>query len=169
MVRDARADDAEAIAGVHVAAWQEAYKHVFPRDALASLSVEERTAQWHEWLKPSEITVLVAEQGGEVCAFASAGQSRDEESAAELYAIYVDPPIWGSGMGRALLLEIEGRLRDTGFGQATLWVLQDNPRARRFYETAGWCAETTRSKIILGLEIVEIRYRKRPLARERAL
>lgn len=166
MVRDARADDVEAIARVHVAAWQKAYKHVFPPDALGLLSVEQRTAQWHDWLKHSEVTVLVAEQGDEVRAFASAGPSRDEESAAELYAIYVDPPIWGSGVGSALLLEIEGRLRDAGLGQATLWVLQDNTRARSFYEAAGWCAESTRSEIMLGVEIVEIRYRKRLISRQ---
>jgi ribosomal protein S18 acetylase RimI-like enzyme len=166
VVRDARADDAEAIARVHVAAWQEAYKQVFPPEALALLSVEQRTGQWDTWLKHSEVTVLVAEQGEEVRAFASGGPSRDEERSAELYAIYVDPPVWGSGMGSALLLEIEGRLRDAGLGQAMLWVLRDNPRARSFYEAAGWCAEASRSEIILGVELVEIRYRKRLLSRE---
>jgi ribosomal protein S18 acetylase RimI-like enzyme len=161
VVRDARADDAEAIARVHVAAWQEAYKHVFPPDALASLSVEQRTGQWQDWLKNSELTVLVAEHGDELRAFASAGPSRAEECSGELYAIYVDPPLWGSGVGRALLLEIEGRLHDAGLGQATLCVLQDNQRARSFYEAAGWGADSTRSEIILGVEVVEIRYRKR--------
>jgi GNAT superfamily N-acetyltransferase len=161
VVRDASADDAEAIARVHVAAWREAYKHVFPPGALALLSVEQRAAQWHDWLKHSEVTVLVAEQQGEVRAFASAGPSRDEENAAELYAIYVDPPVWGSGVGSALLLEIENRMRGAGLAQATLWVLEDTPRARSFYEAAGWCAEDTRSEIILEMEIAEIRYRKR--------
>jgi hypothetical protein len=63
-------------------------------------------------------------------------------------------------------LEIEGRLRDAGLGQATRWVLQDNPRARSFYEAAGWCTEDTRSEIILGMEVAEIRYRKRLLSLE---
>jgi len=31
-------------------------------------------------------------------------------------------------------------LRDEGFTSATLWVLRDNPRARAFYEKAGWLA-----------------------------
>jgi hypothetical protein len=31
-------------------------------------------------------------------------------------------------------------LRDEGFASATLWVLRDNPRARAFYEKAGWQA-----------------------------
>jgi len=166
VAREASVDDAEAIARVHVAAWQEAYKHVFPPEALALLSVEQRTAQWRGWLKHSEITVLVAERDDEVHAFASAGPNREEEGAAELHAIYVDPPVWGSGVGRALLLEFEARLRDAGLGQATLWVLHDNSRARSFYEAAGWCAEDRRSEIILGVEVAETQYRKRFLSRE---
>ena len=29
-------------------------------------------------------------------------------------------------------------LRDEGFATAVLWVPRDNPRARAFYEKAGW-------------------------------
>jgi hypothetical protein len=122
VVRDARVDDAEAIARVHVAAWQEAYKHVFSPEALALLSVEQRAAQWHDWLKYGEITVLVVERDDEVRAFASAGPNRDEEAQ------------------------------------------PSNPRARSFYEAAGWCTEDTRSEIVLGMEVAEIRDRKRLLS-----
>ncbi len=30
------------------------------------------------------------------------------------------------------------RLAEAGFSEAILWVLDDNPRARSFYEKAGW-------------------------------
>ena len=32
----------------------------------------------------------------------------------------------------------ETRLRAEGFDSAVLWVLEDNPRARAFYEKFGW-------------------------------
>jgi GNAT superfamily N-acetyltransferase len=163
VVREARPDDAEAIARVHVRTWQEAYTHAFPADALASLSVERWTAQWQEWLEPGDITVLVAEEGGEVRAFASAGPSRDEEGVGELYAIYVEPSRWGRGLGLDLILETERRLRGAGFRAAMLWVLEDNPHARGFYESGGWAPEVTRRQTFLGVEINEIRYRKRLL------
>ena len=41
-----------------------------------------------------------------------------------------------------------------------LWVAEENPRARRFYELYGWTAETTRvEKFSPGAEVTEVRYR----------
>ena len=55
----------------------------------------------------------------------------------ELFAIYVDPEAWGRGAGRALMDTALASLREH-FDEAVLWVLEDNPRTRRFYELAGW-------------------------------
>ena len=38
-------------------------------------------------------------------------------------------------------------LRDEGFASAVLWVLRDNPRARAFYEKAGWHATGEESTV----------------------
>ena len=32
----------------------------------------------------------------------------------------------------------ERRLAELGYAEAVLWVLEDNPRGRAFYEKAGW-------------------------------
>jgi RimJ/RimL family protein N-acetyltransferase len=40
-------------------------------------------------------------------------------------------------------------------------VLEDNPRARRFYELAGWRVDGTARPIeVLGVEVPEVRYEK---------
>jgi GNAT superfamily N-acetyltransferase len=116
---------------VHVRTWQAAYEHVFPPERLAELSVERRAAQWRE--SPP----LVAEIGGTVVGFVSVGASRDADASGELFAIYVEPDHWGTGVGGDLLAAGEQRLRELGHTDAILWVLEDNPRARRFYERAG--------------------------------
>lgn len=41
-VREAGADDVEAIAHVHVASWQAAYRGVFPDEHLDDLSTDDR-------------------------------------------------------------------------------------------------------------------------------
>jgi hypothetical protein len=48
-----------------------------------------------------------------------------------------------------------------GFGEATLWVLDANERARRFYEAGGWSTDGA-AKIddSHGFPIVEVRYRR---------
>jgi ribosomal protein S18 acetylase RimI-like enzyme len=162
VIRPATPDDADAIAGVHVRTWQGAYAHVFPLEELAAISAEERARGWRVMLQRSPRT-HVAEVDGEVVGFASAGPSRDEdgEGLGELYAIYVDPEHWGGGAGRQLAVWADGALRGEGFAVATLWVLEDNPRARRFYEAGGWRVDgATRTGVHLGVETREVRYRK---------
>jgi len=161
VVRHATAADAEAIARIHVRTWQVAYAHVFPQEELASLSVERRVEGWRRALGERGEPVLVAERDGQVAGFASAGPSREEGGVGELYAIYVEPDAWGTGLGRELMREVERRLLADGYEQAELWVLEDNPRARRFYEAAGWEPGDMRPIAVFGTEVPEIRYRKR--------
>ena len=166
MVRDARPEDAAAIAGVHTRSWQVGYAHAFSADALAGISAERRREHIARWIGAHQprSAFLVAASRGTVLGFASVGPSRDPDarSAGELYSIYVDPDHWGSGHGRALIAEAEARLRSAGFAEATLWVLGDNPRARRFYEAAGWTLDgAIKQDTHLGTEVTEVRYRKR--------
>jgi GNAT superfamily N-acetyltransferase len=159
VVREAASGDIEAIARVHVRGWQQAYSHVFAEDDLAAISLDGRKETAREAL--SMAVSLVAEREGEVRGFAFAGPSREQHDVAELYSIYVEPDAWGTGLGRELILEVERRLREQGFEQAELWVLEDNPRARRFYEAAGWSSADVQPITIFGSEVPEIRYRKR--------
>ncbi len=91
--------------------------------------------------------------------FASCGASRDATGEGELYAIYVLPEAWGSSAGRALLAAALEAMRTGGFATASLWVLDDNPRARRFYEREGWEHDGgRREEEILDVQISEVRY-----------
>jgi len=67
-------------------------------------------------------------------------QDEPDDSLGEIYGFYLHPTAWGSGGAGALMSRCEEFLRDEGFSSATLWVLRDNPRARAFYEKAGWHA-----------------------------
>jgi GNAT superfamily N-acetyltransferase len=142
-IRAATPEDARAIAEVHVASWRAAYRGVLPDTYLDRLSVDEREAQRRGHLgdPSSEWGTLVAEEDGRVIGFATFGPSRDEDAppgTGEVPAIYLDPAVVGTGVGRALFAEAASGLRNAGFTRATLWVLEANERARRFYEKAGW-------------------------------
>ena len=156
MIRPGTPEDAEAVARVHVQTWQAAYAHALPRDRLMALSVEHR-AEMHRRRPP-----LVAEVDGAVVGFVAVGPTHDDNGDGELYAIYVHPDHWGTGVGRALIAAGEEHLRELGHRDVHLWVLDDNPRARRFYEAAGWSTDgTTREIEIFGFELTEVRFRKR--------
>ncbi len=106
-------------------------------------------------------STFVAERDGLVVGFTSVGPSRDERGLGELYAIYVDPDEWSTGAGRALIERAEEQLRGD-YEEVTLWVLEQNPRARRFYEHAGWAEDGERkAEARWGVRAPEVRYRKR--------
>jgi RimJ/RimL family protein N-acetyltransferase len=52
-------------------------------------------------------------------------------------------------------------LRDLGMREASLWVLRDNQRARRFYERLGWQPDgRTSSESYGGVELEALCYRR---------
>jgi len=104
---------------------------------------------------------LVAERNGEILGFVAVGASRDPGTDGELFAIYVHPDHWGTGVGHALIEAGEAELRRLGHKDSILWVLDDNPRARRFYELAGWSPDGEARDIrIFGFDVSEVRYAK---------
>jgi ribosomal protein S18 acetylase RimI-like enzyme len=162
-VRRATPTDARAIAEVHVATWRAAYTHAFPAEVLDSLSVDEREQMWRRAMANDAISLYVAETE-EIVGFVSVGPSSQAEGEGELYAIYVRPDSWGSGAGAALMEAARGRLAER-FSTAILWVLEDNPRARRFYEREGWVVDGHRTDVVQGVEVPEVRYRLSGLER----
>lgn len=161
-VRKATAEDAAGIAGVQERGWQAAYRHVFPADELDRGGFI-HAERWNERIArpPAGWSTFVAEHDGEIVGFTSVGPSRDESGIGELYAIYVEPEQWSLGTGRALIEQAEQQLR-ADYTEATLWVLEDNPRARQFYERAGWSVDGGRkAEARWGVRAPEVRYRKR--------
>ncbi|MEU5697096.1 GNAT family N-acetyltransferase [Actinosynnema sp. NPDC020468] len=58
--------------------------------------------------------------------------------ALEVWYVGVDPDAWGGGVARRLLRTAEDHARETGHEELRLWVIADNARAIRVYESAGW-------------------------------
>lgn len=74
--------------------------------------------------------VIVAELDGQIVGFAAV-------VGGELDGLFVEPDLWGRGIGRALADAATHEARRRGL---TLKVIA-NPRARRFYEHCGFKAE----------------------------
>lgn len=84
-------------------------------------------------LPPAQVAngqVLVAELDGRVAGFAAV-------VGGELDGLFVEPELWGHGIGRALTDAAVHEARRRGF---TLWVIA-NPSARGFYERCGFSLE----------------------------
>ena len=166
LTRSAKAEDALAIASVHVGAWKAAYRGIVSDEFLDSLSLEQRSAAWKRILladPPEDVWVALA--GDNIVGWISAAASRDPDAkplTGEIWALYVAPAYWRMGVGRFLCRGAERRLLERGFIEVTLWVLKDNRSAQDFYHSVGFIADPQFEKTIVWAEaeLQEIRMRK---------
>ncbi|GAA4319853.1 GNAT family N-acetyltransferase [Streptomyces venetus] len=164
-IREMTLADCDRVAEIRVGGWQSAYRGLIPQSYLDGLSVREDAERRRTHLTRSDGSVvnLVAEgTGGEITGWACHGPYRDGEALtpdAELYALYVHPDRVGQGVGRALLTESVTRCSAAGHDRMLLWVLQENSRARRFYERAGFHADGAAEPFeVQGVTVPEVRY-----------
>jgi GNAT superfamily N-acetyltransferase len=171
-IRAARAEDAATIAAIRAQSWQAAYDGVIPAGILARATSPQNAARYSEVIRRERWRgMIVAEVGNLAVGFASFGPERgpdgqlgpvpgpDQELAtAELYAIYAQPARWSTGAGRALMDAVLERVRAEGYASICLWVLEDNPRARRFYEHAGFSPTADREVLEDLGDVTELRY-----------
>ncbi|GIH99534.1 GNAT family N-acetyltransferase [Planobispora takensis] len=159
-VRQGVPDDLEAVLRIKNETWKTAYRGLLPQDFLDGLSVTPRALEfWREWTTSGGGHLLVGGEGGdadggpgeEIAGFSVFGAERDPEQGraaageggeagggGEVFAIYVLPERWSTGLGLALMTRSVERLRELGHREAGLWVLEGNARARRFYERFGF-------------------------------
>jgi GNAT superfamily N-acetyltransferase len=143
-VRTATRDDAAVISRIRVETWRAAYAGLIAQDLLDTLDAdaeaERRAARWEELHSDPRGAELIAEVGGTPAGWAAIGPSIDDDLPrnGQVYAIYALPEFWSRGVGHALLITAEDRLRAAGFRSAHLWVLDGNARAEKFYESHGW-------------------------------
>jgi GNAT superfamily N-acetyltransferase len=129
-IREARPDEAEALAAIQRDASLAALAHVFPPERY-SFPLDAVRQRWREALADPELTALVAEHGGAAVGVAGC-------RAEWLDGLYVLSAHWGRGIGRELHDVALDRLSTAGSARCHLWVLEHNTRARRFYERLGW-------------------------------
>ena len=163
IVRRATIQDVPQIARIHVLSWQRAYADIVPEEYLDGLSITRHEVQWNEILQQREARVLVAETAAQIVGWIGYGRSRDDDAAdrtGEVYAVYVDPACWSTGIGSQLWTEARQELVGLGFERATLWVLAANERAIRFYRRAGFeLAATSGNEIMIGgRSLPEVRF-----------
>jgi ribosomal protein S18 acetylase RimI-like enzyme len=167
-VRAATITDAPEVAAIHARSWHAAYQGLLPQDFFDKLVRADGTERWERTLRTSEwpkAGVIVAVPGPEMVGFARFAPTRDEDQdtalVAEIRQIYIAPEAWGKGVGKRLMTTALARLAAAGYAQATLWVLDTNGRARRFYERCGWLPDgAARSTDRYGFPIADMRYRK---------
>lgn len=170
-VRTAAERDLAQVVRVRVDSWRAAYAGLVPPAYLDGLDPEAALPRMKEYLARlpdrNHFLVVEAEDSAQVVGFALAGPERPSvevargvrEGFGEVHALYVHPDAWFTGAGAQLLSAAAEALAADGHAQLTLWVLEENHQARRFYERQGWQPDGGRTDLQLaGALLQELRY-----------
>lgn len=149
-IRAAGPNDAETLLAIHRESAMTTYVEIFPPDRYRFPDAEMREV-WARALRDGDTSVLIAERDGSPVDLVTA-------SPGWLRNLFVVPAKWGRGAGAALHDEAVALLRSGGASIAQVWVLEENERARRFYETRGWRDDGGRSRSEFPPHPVELRY-----------
>jgi ribosomal protein S18 acetylase RimI-like enzyme len=125
-------------------------RHPFPFDSVL--------ARWRLVLDDPAAVVLVLDAAGHRPGL-DLYLAHDHETIRHLA---VHPARWGHGLAATAMATAVGDMARRGTREASLWVLEENDRARRFYERLGWTATPERRDAPWPPHPTELRY-TRPL------
>lgn len=147
------AEYVRGLAECHIVCWREAYRGLVPDHVLDAFEVERRAEQWERSRVRHQGRTYVALVADEVIGFASAGPSRDESPVTpnELDALYVRAAWYGTGVAHDLV-----RATVAPDIPCSLWVFEQNPRAKAFYRKHGFELDGA-SRIEAFTPVVEVR------------
>jgi GNAT superfamily N-acetyltransferase len=160
-IREATLDDARAIARVHTESWQVSYRGILPASVLDRIDVGQRLATRERILRANSGLNLVAYDltHGDIVGFCDAGASRGAPSyGGEVYAIYFAHHAKRYGLGTEMFERVREWLPSRGMHSMIVWVLANNPHARRFYEAMGGAVGPTKHTQVGGFPVVEQAY-----------
>ncbi len=163
-VRRALGADTETVARIHIASWKVSYRGIMPDDVIAQTDLKYRTAFWAERIADQEWPIFLIEASGEGVAFCHMIPTKDPDDdphrVGHITSLHMLPQLRGIGYGRALLELVFKEFRQRGMAEVTLWVLEENTKARQFYEKHGFRLDGGR-KMYPQTTVPEVRYRIR--------
>jgi len=159
-IRRASVDEAPALAELQRRTALFAYASIFPPEAPQP-DLDRMTLDWRRRLSGMHSPNARGYAAG-VCGLPVgviiACSDPDDPELGHITRLYVDPQEWGQGIGRALYDEALSYLRDIGYAHASLWVLEQNERARTWYERLGWACMGERKSVLGSAEVEDLRY-----------
>lgn len=150
-------DNSLEISNIYETSWKCTYQNIIPQDYLDSIPI----GKWADCIYKADMNHLVMIKDGRMIGTASFCKSRWEahHDYGEIVSIYFLPEYIGQGYGKLLLDKCIEELKRCGFDKILLWVLEDNHRARRFYEKNGLiCSEVFLNDTIGGKNLREVLY-----------
>ena len=139
-IRQARLQDAAAIAALHAKNWQQDYHASLSAYYLHSQVRQERLALWQMRLQQPAANqrIWLAENNGDLCGFVCAHGGQDAQWGTYIDNLHVAAAARRSGLGRRLLATV-AQWHDVMYPSLGLylWTIQINTGAIEFYQACG--------------------------------
>jgi len=164
MIREATVSDAARIAEIDVISSRYAYQDILSEQILyRDLTVENRIPVYRRWISERMFDLYVYEDAGTglITGMMGIGMCGDEDKkeAFELHFLYIDPEYVRTGIGSEMMRFFERKGREKGSPEYVVWVLEENGKARLFYEKHNYLPDG-KEKIFKRWNKKEIRYVK---------
>jgi len=164
IIRAHRRTDADRIAEILAAGWKYAYGDFLPAGVLATHADPGfRRAEIADWLDgefdPLNEAIFVAEDVGAVSGFihVELGDKGDLGATGVVNLVYVDPPMLGRGLGRALMAAGARWLTERRPGPLALSAFEQNG-SRAFYDRLGGIEAKRITRELWGSSIETVLY-----------
>ena len=138
------AADFDAVVALHCASWRSAYRGILSDAYLDGDLLTDRLEVWHSKLSMMTDRQFgwLAKHEGEPVGFVFASIDEDPTWGTLVDNLHVLPSYHGAGIGRGLLTAVAHSAHERATANATharlfLWCLEQNIRARAFYEHLG--------------------------------
>lgn len=160
-IRYACLSDAGIMGEIHTKSWKAAYKGIIPDEILDNINTEKSKMFFEKALTEKwEEDALIFQQDKAV-GMITIGKCRDkdkDQTYGEIWGIYLHPDYYHKGIGTVLINWGIDELKKRNYKRITLWVLEENISARKFYEKIGFRHDGTVNEINIGKKLNEYRY-----------
>lgn len=147
-IMDLTKELASVASHIYAKSWKTAYKDIIPQKYLDELSLE----HWTPFLENSPFQNFLLQDNGVFVAASAIAKAREGiyDDYGEVVSIYVLPDHFNKGYGTILFKHMIEKLQAMGFSKTVLWVLEENQRARLFYEKMGFKANNDKKVCKIG-------------------
>ena len=162
-IKKVLAKDAYEYTACHISCWQSAYKGIIPSDYLENMKteIEQRTDRLkNNLIEMTDYSYYYATINDKMIGRLIFGKSLDDDkpNAGDVTAIYLIEEYWYKGYGRKMMDFAVTELKPIGYNEIIVWVVEDNSRARRFYEKYGFTLDGAKKEMQFGIPLTIVRY-----------